>query len=144
MRFSSNSCLVSSRYLSSRFSTPPWVFFTFFKLYKWYQIVQRIAYFCRTLKALSLSRIFVEFFVKPVYPPWLVKIFKFMVFRLMENAIGSQKIESRLFTCTPYTKPKSSPGSYHHAQAEGNDSKIFENLFPPSRKGGRKLCKLSF
>ena len=22
--------------------TPPWVFFTFFKLYKWYQIVQRI------------------------------------------------------------------------------------------------------
>ena len=25
------------------FSTPPWVLFTFFKLYKWYQIAQRIA-----------------------------------------------------------------------------------------------------
>ena len=24
--------------------TPPWVFFTFFKLYKWYQIVQRTTY----------------------------------------------------------------------------------------------------
>ena len=25
-------------------STPPWVFFTFFKLYKWYQFAQRITY----------------------------------------------------------------------------------------------------
>ena len=25
-------------------NTPPWVFFTFFKLYKWYQIVQRITF----------------------------------------------------------------------------------------------------
>ena len=25
-------------------STPPWVFFTFFKLYKWYQIMQNISY----------------------------------------------------------------------------------------------------
>ena len=25
-------------------STPPWVFFTFFKLYKWYQIAQRIIF----------------------------------------------------------------------------------------------------
>ena len=24
--------------------TPPWVFFTFFELYKWYQITQRITY----------------------------------------------------------------------------------------------------
>ena len=26
-------------------NTPPWVFFTFLKLYKWYQIAQRITYF---------------------------------------------------------------------------------------------------
>ena len=26
------------------FNTPPWAFFTFFKLYKWYQIAQRITY----------------------------------------------------------------------------------------------------
>ena len=25
-------------------NTPPWVFFTFFKLYKWYQIAQNITY----------------------------------------------------------------------------------------------------
>ena len=25
-------------------NTPPWVFFTFFKLYKWYQIAQRITF----------------------------------------------------------------------------------------------------
>ena len=27
----------------TKISTPPWVFFTFFKLYKWYQIAQRNA-----------------------------------------------------------------------------------------------------
>ena len=26
------------------FDTPPWVFFTFFNLYKWYQIAERITY----------------------------------------------------------------------------------------------------
>ena len=26
----------------TKINTPPWVFFTFFKLYKWYQIAQRI------------------------------------------------------------------------------------------------------
>ena len=25
-------------------STPPWVFFMFFKLYKWYQIAQSVTY----------------------------------------------------------------------------------------------------
>ena len=29
----------------SKSNTPPWVFLTFLKLYKWYQIVQRITYF---------------------------------------------------------------------------------------------------
>ena len=28
----------------TKINTPPWVFFTFFKLYKWYQIEQRITY----------------------------------------------------------------------------------------------------
>ena len=28
----------------SKSNTPPWVFFTFFKLCKWYNIVQRITY----------------------------------------------------------------------------------------------------
>ena len=29
----------------TKINTPPWVFFTFFKLYKWYQIVQRITFY---------------------------------------------------------------------------------------------------
>ena len=29
-------------------NTPPWVFFKLFKLYKWYQIEQRITYVCIT------------------------------------------------------------------------------------------------
>ena len=28
----------------TKINTPPWVFFTFFKLYKWYQVAQRITY----------------------------------------------------------------------------------------------------
>ena len=28
----------------TKINTPPWAFFTFFKLYKWYQIAQRITY----------------------------------------------------------------------------------------------------
>ena len=29
----------------TKIKTPPWVFFTFLKLYKWYQIAQRITFF---------------------------------------------------------------------------------------------------
>ena len=35
----------SCRFLASNFTknnTPPWVFFTFLKLYKWYQIAQSV------------------------------------------------------------------------------------------------------
>ena len=30
--------------LQAKSNTPPWVFFTFFRLYKWYQIAQRITW----------------------------------------------------------------------------------------------------
>ena len=30
--------------LQAKINTPPWIFFTFFKLYKWYQIALRITY----------------------------------------------------------------------------------------------------
>ena len=33
-------------------NTPPWVFFTFFKLYKWYQIAQRTTFVRELLKTL--------------------------------------------------------------------------------------------
>ena len=38
----------------TKINTPPWVFFTFFKLYKYYQIVQRITY------ALTLYHRFID------------------------------------------------------------------------------------
>ena len=31
-------------------NTPPCVFFTFFKLYKWYEIAQRTTYTCETIQ----------------------------------------------------------------------------------------------
>ena len=36
--------LQSSSLQFCKINSPPWVFFTFFKLYKWYQIVQRTTY----------------------------------------------------------------------------------------------------
>ena len=54
------------------------------------------------VRTLSSSRIFVDFSLKHVYiTPWLGKIFKWMVFRLPENAFVSQKIESRQVTHAP-------------------------------------------
>ena len=32
------------RIVTFKSNTPPWVFFTFLKLYKWYQILKRISY----------------------------------------------------------------------------------------------------
>ena len=34
--------LQASAYKFTKINIPPWVFFTFFELYKWYQIAQRI------------------------------------------------------------------------------------------------------
>ena len=39
----------------TRSNIPPWVFFTFFKLYKWYEIVQRITYRLSLYMVLVLS-----------------------------------------------------------------------------------------
>ena len=32
------------KFAGCKSNTPTWVFFTFFKLYKWYQIVQRVSF----------------------------------------------------------------------------------------------------
>ena len=39
--------------LHAKCNTPPWVFFTFFKLYKWYQIAQRMTW---TINSLDTGR----------------------------------------------------------------------------------------
>ena len=43
----------------TKINTPPWVFFTFFELYKWYQIAQCITYMC--LNELELHSSYKEF-----------------------------------------------------------------------------------
>ena len=40
--------------LFTKGSTPPWVFYTFFKLYKWYQIAQNIPYKFMIFEAVEL------------------------------------------------------------------------------------------
>ena len=40
----------------TKVNTPPWVFFTFLKLYKWYQIAQRITYEKLSLGYLTNTR----------------------------------------------------------------------------------------
>ena len=47
----------SNRLVACNFTksnTPPWVFFTFFKLYKWYQITQNITYVQNTQEKSAL------------------------------------------------------------------------------------------
>ena len=48
---------VSIQFISTTQFNPPWVFFTFFKLYKWYQIAQRIT-ISSNLIVVTSSRLF--------------------------------------------------------------------------------------
>ena len=58
--------------------------------------------FLWTPKGFISPEYFLIFFFKPVYlSPWLMKIFKFKVLRLLENTFVSQKIESvHFYSCT--------------------------------------------
>ena len=70
----------------------------------------------KLLRVLSLSKVFVEVSLKPIYPIMVGKIFKFK-FRLPENAYVNQKNESSYFYSSSNNSP---PGSYHYPQAEEN------------------------
>ena len=86
-----------------------------------------------------LSRIFLEFFLKPVYvSPWLLKNFKFMVLRLLVNRFVSRENESIHFYSCP--KQNSPPGFYHYHSGEKEPTHfpqrtVFENLFSPAERG---------
>ena len=55
----------------TKINTPPWVFFTFLKLYKWYQIAQRITYdLIRKLLHLSSSLFYIFFVTEILQCPW--------------------------------------------------------------------------
>ena len=88
-----------------------------------------------TTLVLDLSRIFIEFFLKPVYPTMVAKKFKFMVLRLLENTVVSKKLN--LFAHAP--KQKSPPGFYYYYSRQKKityfpQTKCFENQFFPSRE----------
>ena len=75
-----------------------------------------------------LLRIFLQFFLKPVYPIRLWKNFKFLMLRLLENTFVNQKIESvHLYSCSQAKlslRFLSSP-----LQAEGNYPFPTNNVF---------------
>ena len=51
----------------TKINTPPWVFLTFFKLYKWHQIVQRTTFKCTSNQVHSRYNVFQSKFVRLVY-----------------------------------------------------------------------------
>lgn len=103
-----------------------------------------LSYFQKILSAPTPSRIFVEFFPKPVYHIITWKIFKFNMFKLMENA--SQTIEFRHFYSCPLEKlfPKlfimTSLADENYPLAPRQH--FFQTLFPSSRKG-RKIALIA-
>lgn len=64
---------------------------------------QFFLYFHRLLRALS-PECLLNFMSNMKIPTWLVKNVGFMAFRLLENAFGSKKIESRHFKSSPQAK----------------------------------------
>ena len=58
---------------SAKSNTLPSAFFSFFELYKWYQIAQNIAYLCAVKDVRASSLYFVQSFHKQVFTQLLVK-----------------------------------------------------------------------
>ena len=58
---------------STKINTPPWLFFTFFKLYKWNQIVQHTTYFFIEEAAFSSEvSLVVWFLFKVIYEDTII------------------------------------------------------------------------
>lgn len=93
--------------------------------------------FLQTLSGLFLSRSFVEFPLKVVYPTMIRGNSNFWYYWKMYLQVKKFKVE--IFTNTP--KTKFSPDSYHHSpKAKGNylcpPGSVFSKIyFHPSRKG---------
>ena len=74
-------------------------------------------------------------FLSELYiPPWLGKVFKIMLFRLLENAFISEKMNLDIFAHA--ARQNSPPGCYNQPPDKGKLLRFFENLFSPSRIGG--------
>ena len=85
---------------------------------------------------------FLTFFSNLYIPPWLRKIFKFIVLRLLENEFVCQKTKSITFYSCPQAKtlPRflSSPTRQKEIIFQISSKKrFFEHLFFPKQKGRR-------
>ena len=83
-----------------------------------------------------------NFFSNLYIRPRLGKVFKFMMFRLLENAFMSEKVESRhSYLCSTSSKTHLQV-LIINPQTEGNYSfppgSIFSRIFFPQQKGGRE------
>ena len=65
--------LLSAKQASAKSNTLPSAFFSFFELYRWYQIAQNIAYLCAVKDIRASSLYFVQSFHKQVFTQLLVK-----------------------------------------------------------------------
>ena len=95
--------------------------------------------FLWTCKGFISPEYFLKFFSNLYIQPWLRKIFKLMMLKLLENTFASQKNKSvDFYSCPEQISP---PGFYHHHSRQKEiihflRTIFFENLFFPSRKGG--------
>ena len=66
--------------------------------------IRSLIFWCTSEGFISPTKTFVEFSLKFVYPAMVEKTFKFIVFRFLENAFVSQKLESISFYSCPRSK----------------------------------------
>lgn len=101
------------------------------------------------VRAFSFSILFVNFYLNPDFyiSPWLEKMFKLMMLRLLENAIVSQKIGSREITHAPALSPKVKLPQVLTITLPGRENysslwqQFFEFSFPHKKRGKeRKIC----
>ena len=102
-----------------------------------------LPYFYRLPRELSLSITFVEFSLKPAYSTavGLGKIFSFTVFRLLQNVLVNQKIESRhFFTHFPSKTLHQVLTITHHTERiySSPQAKFFRKFLFPRQKGAKE------
>ena len=78
----------------SKGNTPPWLFFTFFRLYKWYQIAQSITY----TDSISTSFFFIYFSQSCVSHVSVISLLGFELNNRMTSKKG-KIIEQNFVTC---------------------------------------------
>ena len=81
-------------------------------------------------------------------PQLLGKSFKFMVFRILENAFLSRNFESRNFHSCPKPKQPTDPPIPHHPLEvliiyPKTEAAIFENLLPQQKDTSQMICKVN-